>query len=266
MIRVFRLVRILRLIRELHTIVVSIFAAFRAFAYVVFLLALLIYVFSVLLTQIIADSPEKRQLIRSSDDLNERFGSVGRTAMSLYDAVSGGADWGDIRNGLGRLSGLASAILCLYQAFVTLVILNIVTGVFVDAATSRSQEDKAIELLNTLVAVFCDYGEVGTVITQAQFEAKLQNPLMIDYFEAINVDPADGRYIFDLLALSGNGRVQAEDFVSGCLSLEGPAKALDLAVLMREQMLTREEIDCRIRAIERGVSDIAHVLKRNPIV
>merc|ERR1712048_602865 len=105
--------------------------------------------------------------------------------------------------------------------------------------------DKAVDLVNTLVAVFCEGGETQTTITQNQFDAKLQNPMMAQYFEAINIDPAEGGYLFDLLDLNGTGQVFAEDFVSGCLSLEGPAKALDLAVMMREQLTTRERIEDR---------------------
>merc|ERR1711920_1086137 len=36
------------------------------------------------------------------------------------------------------------------------------------------------------------------------------------------------------LDLDGSGAIDAEEFLSGCLRLRGPAKALDLALLMRE--------------------------------
>eukprot|EP00415_Alexandrium_ostenfeldii_P004273 UN4273 len=97
-IRILRVVRVLHLISELRTIVSSIIGSLKSLAWVVVLLLLVIYIVGVYFTQAITDrlvqlkngsiAPDQKDT-----DLQYFFGSLGRTILSLFQSMSGGADW-----------------------------------------------------------------------------------------------------------------------------------------------------------------------------
>merc|ERR1712151_485740 len=79
-----------------------------------------------------------------------------------------------------------------------------------------------------------DGGVKGASMDWDCFEKKLDTPQMQEFFKAIDVDQSEAKGLFRLLDLDDSGSVNAEEFLSGCLRLRGPAKALDLALLIRE--------------------------------
>merc|ERR1711948_197480 len=82
--------------------------------------------------------------------------------------------------------------------------------------------------------LFFDEGGPEAQITWDAFKGKLHTPAMLDYFKTIDVDPSEGRGLFDLLDVDDSGTVDASEMVNGFLKLRGPAKALDIALLMRQ--------------------------------
>merc|ERR1711879_229090 len=70
--------------------------------------------------------------------------------------------------------------------------------------------------------------------TYADFERAIQNINMTRFFEAVGLDPSEAKNLFDLLDISIDGTISAEEFLQGCLRLHGPAKSLDLLVLARD--------------------------------
>merc|ERR1719203_2337657 len=74
------------------------------------------------------------------------------------------------------------------------------------------------------------------------FESLIDSKAMQEAFKAINVDPSDACGLFKMLDLDNTGVVNAEEFLSGCLRLRGPAKALDLAMLIREVRMLEEKL------------------------
>merc|ERR1712226_1696131 len=69
-------------------------------------------------------------------------------------------------------------------------------------------------------------------LTWSDFESLLHTTEMEEYFRTIDVDISEAHSIFELLDIAGSGTLTAEEFISGCMRLNGNAKALDLMVLM----------------------------------
>merc|ERR1719321_1048174 len=69
------------------------------------------------------------------------------------------------------------------------------------------------------------------------------------YFESVDLDVAEAKGLFKLLDRNGNGVVEAEEFVLGCLRLRGNAKAIDLATLMYENRRAFRRIEAHLRSI-----------------
>ena len=74
------------------------------------------------------------------------------------------------------------------------------------------------------------------------FESKLGTPQIQEFFMAIDVDQSEAKGLFHLLDLDHSGGVSAEEFINGCLRLRGPAKALDLALLIQEVRVTQSQM------------------------
>lgn len=49
----------------------------------------------------------------------------------------------------------------------------------------------------------------------------------------------DAFMLFHMLDASHDGHIQADEFLNGCLRLDGPAKAIDLAAFMEESRKVR---------------------------
>jgi len=54
------------------------------------------------------------------------------------------------------------------------------------------------------------------------------------HMRVIGIDAFQATGIFRLLDTDGNGHVEADEFIMGCMRLEGPAKEVDLATLLYE--------------------------------
>jgi len=254
LVRIVRFTRILRLIRELHTMVGSIIGSLRSFLWTVVLLFGLIYCVGVLITQIVADH------IRAEPDqdlgdpaLRRYYGSLGSSVLSLFQALSGGVDWEDLLTPLHLVtdSTLISLFYSAYIAFCMFVMLNLVTGIFVDSAQTNIREDRDLDLVNRVHELFntADDDHSGNISWQ-EFKNQLENPDMGEYFKTIDLDMSEAEHLFELLDVHGVGSITSEEFVNGCLRMRGPAKAYDVASHVRWTRKVSQRLLSGIRRLE----------------
>jgi len=236
LVRIVRLFRVLRVIGELRTIVASIVGCLKPLVSAMLLLLLMIYVVGVFFTQAvsqhIAEEAEADPDAEPDPALIENFGTLSLSLFSLFQAILGGMDWGDIANPLTHeMSTVYGLVFAFYIIFACLAMMNVMTGVFVEAALQISKRDDEIYMVNHMKQLLkvTDIDDSGEVSWE-EFEAQLDNPDMMEYFKCIEVDPSEGRNIFNILDSEETGCVESESFVSGCLRLRGPARALDLEV------------------------------------
>lgn len=205
------------------------------------------YLMAVYFTQLVHDNADKPTDMNRSGDpvigfrqseaaLQHYFGSVGMSFLSLFQAITGGVDWDDLSFPLlGSVSPFACIAFACYIAFTLIAMMNVVTGVFVESAMKSAKEDNDFFMINNMREVFKEAnGGITGVMTWKTFQSQLDQPNMKAYFRAIDVDVSEAKGLFRLLDLDGSGSIDAEEFLSGCLRLRGPAKALDLALLIHE--------------------------------
>lgn len=254
-VRVFRSVRILRLISELRVLVVSIGMCLRSLAWTVVLLLLVIYVFGIWLTQITV----YYQILDSAEllELETYYGDVGSSILSLFQAITGGIDWRQAVDPLMRhVSPLLAPVFVFYIVFAVFAVFNIVTGIFVSLGLQSAKEDTDFFMVSNLKQLFkSNKISLTGSLSWKEFESLLRNKstYLVNYFRAIDVDPCEAKGVFQLLDLDGSGTIDAEEFLNGCLRLRGPAKALDLAVLMHEVKEIRKDMRRQQRRLDRIV-------------
>lgn len=236
-VRIVRVIRLLRMISELRSIVASVIGSLKAVGWTMLILLTLIYLVAVYLTQLLIEA----RISSLSDaaelaEFSRWYGTLPRSLLTLYQAISGGVDWNDAATPLiDNVSPIFGLLFAMYVAFTVLAILNVVTGVFVEAALQSAKEDKEIYLVNHIRGVIDGMGAGNNeTIDWPTFKASLNTTDMREVFKAIDVDIEDAAGLFKLLDLNGNGVVTKEEILDGCLGFRGPAKALDLALMMRD--------------------------------
>eukprot|EP00971_Amphidinium_carterae_P030684 603923-Amphidinium_carterae.1 len=236
LVRVMRLVRILRLIRELRMLVTSISASLKSLGWTILLLILLIYTISLYLTQMVTERIMTNRTYanpQNEESLEMFYGTVLQTMLSLFEAVTGGVDWDALVRPLSdEVSELVAVVLIVYIAFTTLAMMNVVTGVFVESVLLSAKVDKDHMLVSNARELF--KAVHGEAMSLEFFESQVDTKQMQEFFRGIDVDPSEARGIFRLLDIDNDGEVDAEEFLSGCIRLRGPAKALETATLIHE--------------------------------
>merc|ERR1711933_303215 len=125
--------------------------------------------------------------------------------------------------------------LIMYIVFNIIALMNLISAVFVENAIRQAEVLKEQTQVSQARRVFqaLDVDRSG-YISLAEMRNHLEEQDVQDFFESIDVDPSDVHWLFDLLDTDDTGTIAFEEFLTGCLRLQGPAKAMDLILITRE--------------------------------
>merc|ERR1712048_60090 len=177
------------------------------------------------------------------DGLELNYGTMFKTMCVLFEGISGGNDWAGLAENLRTVSEGLYCIFALYVVFVTLGVLNIVTGFFVDGtmqANVNAREEmlrQAQEKKNNMIQL------VGELFTQLdtdqsgklsyeELDSHLHDEALQEYFCVLEMEPEEAKDLFCLLDIRGEGEVSITDFTNGCLKIMGAPKNLDICTCL----------------------------------
>jgi len=266
LIRVVRVIRILRAFHELRALVVSLCSSCGSLIWALCLLLALVYMVGIIITQLVTEfivgNPGAREYEAS---LLIHWGSLDRSVISLFQAVSGGLDWGETVDPLiEHISPWLVVLVYGYVALAEFGILNIVTGIFVESAKVHVRKAEEIFLLQQMHSMFCEVDtDASGDISWEEFESQLNNPRMKTYFKAVELAPEEAAILFKLIDIDESGFISPEEFVNGCVHLRGPAKAIDLAALLHENKRNKRDIDEKIHAVDATLATVVEHVKQS---
>jgi Ca2+-binding EF-hand superfamily protein len=234
--------------------------------WVLVILGITFYLFGITLTTAVTSHLSKPDdwTDSANQPLQEYFGTVDRSILVLFMSMSGGQDWTEYYSVLTSMNLTYRVLFLLFIVFTLFAIVNIVTGVFVEAALQSNLKDRDIiaheELQNkrlyleSMQDIFeeMDYDDQGT-ITIDEFEDKLQDERVIAYFNALKLDVSDARVLFKLLDIDESGEIDIDEFIVGCYKLQGESRSLDLKIMQYEVSAlsdTTHEMHEMLREIE----------------
>jgi len=249
--RVLRFIRLLKSFRELRVIVSGILNCGKTLLWSFLILLAVSYVYCVFFLQLCSDWLADRSdaLAERSDKeqdivefLDKHFSSLIWSMYTLWKALLGGITWGELSDPLLDVNVVLLVTFPLYIGVTVLVILNIVTASFVQAASrTRGEEDaKFLELLEDKEAwiqkirqVFSrvDQGDTNT-LTWAQFQKLADDFQTQVLFSEIGLDLDDyhgAKTLFDLFDIDGDGQIDMNEFVQGIAVYRGHAKSVDMS-------------------------------------
>jgi len=254
-IRVVRIVRVVRVLRtypffrELRMMLYSILGSLRSFFWVMAVFILIIYLFAISLTwcsyQALKQMGEEAFISQEkASNLARYFGTLDRTTLTLFMAVTGGRDWNEFFDTL-ELTDLGKEQFFLFICFACFAALNVINGVFVESAMRCSKidrefviEDEIQKRTKTVRDMFQLFQEMDSdnsgAISITEFEKQLEDERAVAYFNSLNLDVSEARTLFTLMDLDQDGNVDLVEFIVGCQKLKGETRSLDMAILQYE--------------------------------
>eukprot|EP00439_Symbiodinium_sp_Y106_P073875 s574_g14.t1 len=251
-----RVIKLLRYIGALRTIIFSIISTMSSLLWTLVLLAILWYCFGVVITQIVTDDcryPKEDGTI-SCDPLLVRFwSSIGESILTLFMAITGGLSWGEALDPLFAVSYLAVASMILYVVFAVFAVLNVVTGVFCNTAIESARADKDIAIMKQmhkheqqvqlLREIFKEIDQdESNLISIKELKNAMEGKKMASFMHSMDISTQDIWTLFMVIDADGSGEISLEEFVLGCMQLQGPAKGLQIARMSYENTIMREEL------------------------
>lgn len=261
LIRVFRIVRIIRFVRALRTLVHSILHTLKALMWAMLLLFLVIYVFSILFTQVSVDYMITEDSGTHRDAIESHWGSLPASMFTLFTCITSGISWDVAASPLGEVSGFYIIFFLVYFIFAYFAVLNVMTGVFCQSAIESAQKDQEMliqmqlqnkeQYCQRVQALFkkIDDDRSGE-ITIHELEENLYDVNVKALFDTMDLEISDVWTLFSLLDVDRSGIIDIEEFVDGCVRLRGPAKGIDMAKLSYDSKWIRHRLTAFMRYME----------------
>jgi len=257
--RTIKLFRVMGHVAEFRLLVMCILHSFKSFLWAVALLLLLNFCVATYLVQVISSSRHAGVLSQAEwESLREWYGSLGGAVFSIFLGLTGGVDWNDIVVPIKDPVPEAAWIFIVFMLFAILALLNIVSGTFVQNAIDRAEEVKQINKVQQARKMFksLDVDSSG-FIGFSELNDHLDNPEVQGYFRSVDVDLSEARCLFDMLDMNDSGTIDFEEFLSGCIRLQGPARSLDLLMVARDMRCAFQRMATRLDVIEMNTRLIA---------
>eukprot|EP00929_Paragymnodinium_shiwhaense_P002964 TRINITY_DN103315_c0_g1_i1.p1 TRINITY_DN103315_c0_g1~~TRINITY_DN103315_c0_g1_i1.p1 ORF type:complete len:749 (-),score=155.10 TRINITY_DN103315_c0_g1_i1:148-2394(-) len=274
-VRMFRVLRVLRglraapSLRGVRNMVISMSAAFQPLMWAFVIMFSIMYFCSLLILLGLTNEFEKRSAtglwealgidvdsrrMRSVFTLDEssqltqiasHYDGLWRTIMTLFRCVSGGMEWSVAAEPITHINWTFGVIWTCYIAFMLFGILNVLTGIFCDAAMQAAQTDRSNVIAAQLEERACLVDTVRTIfeesdkdgsghVTKDEFLEIIENEEMAAQLASLGVQTSEAQGLFELLDDDDSGYVEVEEFVTGILRLKGSAKAVDMVTLLYE--------------------------------
>jgi len=203
---------------------------------------------------------------------------VGSSIYSLYIASMGGCDWEDMALSLSPVGSVFLSLYLLYIGFFFCVVTNTLTSLFVESAISNADKDQQAviqlemerkeEYVNLLSTWYMALDEDNSGdITVDEFLKHADEPDMLAFALAMDIDIQDVKQFFMVLSDKGQRPVDLETFIVGCIKLKGMAKSMDLLDMSYNQKQAHEDLihlthncDSKFEMLTESVKDLRKVL------
>eukprot|EP00930_Biecheleria_cincta_P043121 TRINITY_DN29649_c0_g1_i1.p1 TRINITY_DN29649_c0_g1~~TRINITY_DN29649_c0_g1_i1.p1 ORF type:complete len:722 (-),score=122.73 TRINITY_DN29649_c0_g1_i1:175-2340(-) len=252
--RLLRLVRMVRFIPALKSMVYLIAASLQSFFWTMVLILGVMFIVAVYLTEVATELVIQGKSSKG-DDIQAYWGDLFVSICTLFQAITGGDDW----HNFVSVFKLADAekylqnliFFVLYIAFASLVLMNLVTGVFVEGAQRIAAEEKRQDLQKQVRKIVQkNKVDINASITWDEFKTQLATKDMGVYLRAFQMDRSQAFDIFYILDDMRAGTITMKDFFSACIQLHGSVRLSDTEILRHRLMHSIVDLHDRLDLME----------------
>lgn len=253
LVRVARVIRMLRFFSDLRVMVNGIMGSTKPLLWACVFLLILMFMVGVTFMQLASNYI--KEMGGSQEELIMYWGSLSRTMMTLYMAISGGIDWQDCVRPLRMVSEALEYMFATYVFFTIFCCLNIVTGIFVDNAKALKGADEDAMYLEALTErkrwiadikdLFIKLAHINGQFTLEDFKEQMYNIKVQTLFRklGINLDGINAEELWDILDADQSGCIDEEEFAKGLKFFQGPAQSIHVYRLMREGSKLHDKVE-----------------------
>mmetsp|Transcript_66684 Transcript_66684/g.168165 ORF Transcript_66684/g.168165 Transcript_66684/m.168165 type:complete len:602 (-) Transcript_66684:148-1953(-) len=275
--RAFRVIRLLKFFRELRLMISSMMTSLKPLMWTMLVLMVLFYIFGIMLAQgtsFYCSDARDACVTSEGRRLQERFGSLDTSILSLFEAMSNGVSWGILYDILRPLNFSYRLVFIVYISFALFAMVNVVTSVFVDGAVQSSNRDHdnliqeelrhKEEYIASMHTLFIEMDDDNSgFISLDEFRQAIHDERIVAYFHVLGLAIEDVETLFVLLDRDRTGAIDIEEFLLGCMKLKGEAKSLDLAKLTYESEWLVHNFD-DLRQCVSNLTKVVGELPRHP--
>lgn len=282
-VRVLRVIRVLKFFRDLRILLEAIASTIKTAAFAFLLIFIIIYMFSIALSQMVADHTTQEMRRLGTEDLNAIYdiaggdetivfyGSMGDTMIALFMTIAGGIDWKDAFMPLRALGGPEAALIfMLYVFLMVLCVMNVLLGIFCQAALDSAASDRENVIqaqlqdkhrfIETLKEMFEDWDENGDgKCSYHEFTKHLDDETTQALLSSLEIEGRDAVALFEMLDTDNSGGVDLQEFVTGCITMRGGSKAIHVEKIANIVQILQDKVD----GLEGKVDDMSEVLHKN---
>eukprot|EP00812_Abedinium_dasypus_P008924 NODE_264_length_1725_cov_311.572455.p2 GENE.NODE_264_length_1725_cov_311.572455~~NODE_264_length_1725_cov_311.572455.p2 ORF type:complete len:290 (-),score=109.35 NODE_264_length_1725_cov_311.572455:329-1198(-) len=241
LVRVLRIVRVMRFFTVLRVMVMGIKSSLQPLCWCLTLLLLVMFIFGTVIMQLLSSEYEGASATRQSF-IKDHFGTMLQTLYTLHISITGGLDWSYVSDMLFRISLPVAIAYMFYIVFALFCVLNVVTGIFVEAATASVQSDAEHQMVESVWAqtkmrqvmsdVFMEMDVTGAgKVSCAEFVKYVDDERVQAFMHCMGLDvnTSNADAIFHLVDLDGDGGLDKDEFLDGVTHFSGVAKQMDMA-------------------------------------
>merc|ERR1719161_2489308 len=158
------------------------------------------------------------------DFLMTSFKDVPQGMLTLFQAMSGGFDWGELYDPLKEVGDWYRFLFLFFYFFTVLGILNIVTGLFCEGAAENARDEAAkeqqrldderrrIEEQIRTLFITVDVDKSGHV-SRDEFKLILTDDRVLSYLAKMDLSKEEVAELFDVLDTTSSGEIEIDEFV-----------------------------------------------------
>eukprot|EP00930_Biecheleria_cincta_P003560 TRINITY_DN10449_c0_g6_i1.p1 TRINITY_DN10449_c0_g6~~TRINITY_DN10449_c0_g6_i1.p1 ORF type:complete len:569 (-),score=95.21 TRINITY_DN10449_c0_g6_i1:188-1894(-) len=243
-VRVLRIIRVMKFFQDLRVLLAAIVSTLKTATFALILIMLIMYMFGIAITQLVGEYVIDMSAAQSSvkPELLTYFGSIGWSILTMFMTITGGLDWENAMFPLLDVGVHAVACFIVYVGLMCLCVMNVLLGIFCQCALDTAAIDKenVIELqmkdkerfVKTLEDLFDGWDVSGDgMCSYDEFQSHIHDEKTQALLRSLQIESVDALTLFGLLDSDGSGRIDLTEFVTGCISLRGGAKAVHMEKL-----------------------------------
>mmetsp|Transcript_58990 Transcript_58990/g.140856 ORF Transcript_58990/g.140856 Transcript_58990/m.140856 type:complete len:873 (-) Transcript_58990:148-2766(-) len=271
LVRIFRLVKVMRAFQSLRLLVNSITGSMVSLLWCLMVLVFIMFMFGIFFLHGTTEYV-KTHRDNIAAEVEEMYGSLPDTMITLFQTISGGVDWRDAMDPLTQLEWYYKPSFLVYIFFMYFGVLNVVIGAFVATTADISSKDRQavvqhemqrfLEYRENIKAFFIEADKDHSgMLSWDEFEAHLQADEVKAYFQALELDVSQAHIVFKLLDEDGSDQVGLEEFFDGCMRLKGSARSIDVNLLLYENEKQTVKFNDFARSVTQSLASLAEQIR-----
>merc|ERR1719362_24234 len=225
------------------------------------LVTMFIFIFSMMFAQFVVgflhDTPLEQRDANLLNGLETYYGRFDLTMLSLWMAVSGGADWRDVQQPLANIDSAVGLLFLVYIFVMMLGMFNVLVGIFCDRAFEANRLDRDFMMhqeneemrafMSDVMQMFLEAdADKSGMINMEQFMTCMNDVRMISYLNMHKIHMIDSELLFKILDRDDSGEIELHELISGMMMLTGQARSCDVMSLITLTMEVQAQLSCFI--------------------